>query len=93
MEMRAVAKMQCFLWGHSRSFPHIEIVAGAAAAGVWRVSVCVFLLVDCYVTPAPPAEARTRLPPPTGFLFSQHCHSTLKHKEIQNRARPVSAIQ
>lgn len=39
----------------------------------WQAAACACVLVDCYVTPAPPAEpsraeAWTRSPPPTGFL-------------------------
>lgn len=49
METRLAGNMQGFLWGHSRSFTHIEILAGAAAAGGVRVcTVCVCL--DGYVT-------------------------------------------
>lgn len=74
MVIRAGAKIQRSLWGHSRSFPHIEILAGAAAAA----GVCV--LVDGYVTPALAAEARTRSPPPTGFLPSpQYNYTVILH--------------
>ena len=69
------AKIQCFLWGHSRSFPHIEILAGAAAAA--GVCVCVCVCSHRYVTPAPPTENRTRSPPPTGFLSALQEHHTL----------------
>lgn len=49
--MRTAARRRCFLWGHCRSFPHIEVLAGAAAAGV-----CMCSVGGCYVTAAPPTD-------------------------------------
>lgn len=40
MGIPVAGKIQSFLWGHSRSFTHIEILAVAAAAGGVCVCVC-----------------------------------------------------
>lgn len=54
-------------------------MAGAAAAAA-AVGACV--LVDGYVTAAPPAEGRTRLPPPTGFSLSSLRQNYTVHRKF-----------